>query len=184
MERLIPFPSTARSTGESEPPARRRREPREFERSTPARRARRRRQNAPWLQRNALSVAGVSMLLALLGLGFGLLQLMTRPEPTPALLAIEPTVVADGTTMNAAAIGPSVQLPSLGGPTAPLTSPTRHILASARVLEPNYTIEAGDTLGRIAVRFNTTVERIQALNNLSDPRALRIGTRLVIPPPL
>ena len=51
-------------------------------------------------------------------------------------------------------------------------------------MEPNYTIEAGDTLGRIAVRFNTTVERIQALNNLADPRALRIGTKLVIPPPL
>ena len=33
------------------------------------------------------------------------------------------------------------------------------------------------------IRFNTTVERIQALNNLADPRALRIGAQLVIPPP-
>ena len=45
-------------------------------------------------------------------------------------------------------------------------------------------VAGGDTLGQIAVRFNTTVERIQALNNLADPRALRIGTKLVIPPPL
>jgi LysM repeat protein len=185
--RSIRFPVPARSNGEPEPPARRRREPRDFEpRATPARRPRRRRSQAPWLQRNALSVAAVSILLALLGLGFGLLQLMTRPEPaSPALLAmIEPTVAATaGTTMNAAAIGPSVQLPAALSATSALVTPTREIQFNAKVLDANYTVEAGDTLGRIAVRFSTTVERIQALNNLADPRALRIGTKLVIPPP-
>ena len=180
LERLIRFPVPARSTGEPEPPVRRRREPRELDRAAPARRPRRRRQNTPWLQRNALSVAAVSILLALLGLGFGLLQMMTRADPAPALLAIEPTVVSAGTTLNAASVGPSIQLPS---GTALSPAPAREIQSSARVLEPNYTVEAGDTLGRIAVRFNTSVERIQALNRLADPRALRIGTKLVIPPP-
>ena len=50
--------------------------------------------------------------------------------------------------------------------------------------DPNYTVVGGDTLGKIATSNNTTVERIQALNNLADPRALRIGTKLIIPPPL
>jgi LysM repeat protein len=136
------------------------------------------------LQRNALSVAAVSVLVALLGLGFGLLQMINRGEPSPALLAVsqaEPTA-AVGTTLNAAAIGPSVQLVPSGLVSGEPRQ--REIQASARVIEPNYTIEAGDTLGRIAVRFNTTVERIQALNNLADPRTLRIGAKLVIPPPL
>jgi len=60
----------------------------------------------------------------------------------------------------------------------------RGIQSSVRVLQPNYTVAAGDTLGQIAARFSTSVERVQALNNLADPRALRIGTKLVIPPPL
>jgi LysM repeat protein len=55
---------------------------------------------------------------------------------------------------------------------------------SVKVLEPTYTIQAGDTLNRIAARFDTTVERIQAWNDLPDPRALRVGAKLVIPPPL
>jgi LysM repeat protein len=60
----------------------------------------------------------------------------------------------------------------------------REIVASTKVIEPNYTVASGDTLGQIATRFSTTVDRIQALNNLPDPRALRIGTKLIIPPAL
>lgn len=132
----------------------------------------------------------MSILVALLGLGFGLLQMITRPEPAPSLLAFgqaEPTVGA-GTTLNAAATGPAVPLgPAANSPSAPPSTAVdrpREITATARIIESNYVVSAGDTLGQIAARFNTTVERIQALNNLADPRALRIGTKLVIPPPL
>src|ERR1051325_8744434 len=80
QERLIPFPLSARSTGEPEPLPRRRREGHDLERPSPGRRAaRRRRADTPWLQRNALSVAAASVLVALLGLGFGLLQVINRP---------------------------------------------------------------------------------------------------------
>jgi hypothetical protein len=186
QERLIPFPAHARPTGESEPAPRRRRDTREFERNGAARRersaARRRRQSTPWLQRNALSVAAVSVLIALLGLGFGLLQMINRPDAAPALLAIgqpEPTASIVGTTVAV----PVSQAGLVMSDGPPAVAP-REIQATARVIEPNYTVQSGDTLGRIAVQFNTSVERIQALNNLTDPRALRIGTRLVIPPPL
>ena len=155
----------------------------------PPRRARRRRQSTPWLQRNALSVAAVSILMALLGLGFGLLQMINRPEPTAALLGIgqaEPNSALNG-SLAASSLAPGVQVAAVAGPPQPLAPPgadlQRQIQASARVLQPNYTVAAGDTLGQIAVRFKTSVERIQALNNLSDPRALRVGARLVIPPP-
>jgi LysM repeat protein len=124
------------------------------------------------------------LLLALLGVGFGLVQMINRPEASSALLAVTqagPTAAADAST------APGVQVASAISAPVPLTPPVgdvpRQIHSNARVLEANYTVAAGDTLGRIALRFNTTVERIQALNNLADPRVLRIGTKLVIPPP-
>src|SRR5207244_1324587 len=179
-------------SSEPDPVARRRHDVHDLDRTTsrPRRVRRRRRQDTPWLQRNALSVAAVSVLVALLGLGFGLLQMITRPESAPSLLAFgqpDPAVVA-GTTLNAAVSGPAVA-PGLVGssaPAAPLIAADRprEINSSARIIESNYVVASGDTLGQIAARFNTTVERIQALNNLADPRALRIGTKLVIPPPL
>jgi LysM repeat protein len=191
-ERLIPFPALSRSSSEPDLAPRRRHDAQDLDRATsrPRRGRRRRRQDTPWLQRNALSVAAVSVLVALLGFGFGLLQMITRPEPAPALLAFgqsEPTVVA-GTTLTAAVNGPAVQPGPIGGsvsaPPATATDRPREIKASATIIESNYVVAGGDTLGQIATRFNTTVERIQALNNLADPRALRIGTKLVIPPPL
>jgi LysM repeat protein len=186
-ERIIPFPATARSHGEPEPLPRRRRETHDAERATPTRRSpRRRRQNTPWLQRNALSVAAVSVLVALLGLGFGLLQLINRPEPSQALLAIPQSDVA-ASTLSVASTGQAVQLGTVAGPAlvgSPVLPAVREIVASTKVIEPNYTVASGDTLGQIATRFSTTVDRIQALNNLPDPRALRIGTKLIIPPAL
>ncbi|HLZ32294.1 MAG TPA: LysM peptidoglycan-binding domain-containing protein [Chloroflexota bacterium] len=189
QERLIPFPVPARSTGEPEFQPRRRRDPRDLERPTPQRRPRRRRQGTtPWLQRNALSIAAVSILAAVLGLGFGLLQTINRPESAaPALLAInqaDPTAMV-ATTAAIAGAGPA-QAAVNGNATASVSAADapREIKASAAVIQPTYTVQSGDTLGQIAGRFGTTVERVQALNNLTDPRVLRIGTKLVIPPPL
>jgi LysM repeat protein len=188
-ERLIPFPTTARSTNPEPEPVPRRRQGRDLDRaSSRPRRARRRRQETPWVQRNALSVAAISMLVALLGLGFGLLQMINRPEPAPApaLLALgtAEAPAAVSSTLNASISGPDVVGGELALTAATAVDRPRQIQATVRTIEPNYTVAAGDTLGQIATRFNTTVERIQALNDLADPRALRIGTRLVIPPTL
>jgi hypothetical protein len=178
-ERLIPFP--ARPASEAEPRARQLRrhrpEPRGAERSSTPRRPRRRRHSTPWLQRHALSVAALSFLVALLSVGFGVVQLLSRPEPTAALMPI--STPEQSTVMVAASVAPPVALSmSTALPAA------REIQASARVIEPDYMVVEGDTLGKIASRRNTTVERIQAFNNIADARALRIGARLVIPPPL
>lgn len=168
-DRVISFPGRGAPDGEPAP-----------RRSTARpRRARRRRQNTPWLQRNALSIAGISILVAFLGLGFGLAQLIARPEPAPqpALLVV-PNAEPAPTAVTAGALTPAAAQPAAAAPDGP-----RAIQANATVLEANYTVQSGDTLGQIATRFNTTVERIAALNNLADPRVLRVGAKLVIPPP-
>src|SRR6266702_1115746 len=132
QERLIPFPSASRSSSEPDPIPRRRNDVQDLDRTTsrPRRVRRRRRQDTPWLQRNALSVAAVSVLFALLGLGFGLLQMITRPEPAPSLLAFgqpEPPSAVAGTTLNAAVSGPAVALGPIGNAAAtpPLTTADR-----------------------------------------------------------
>jgi len=177
----------ARSSGEPEllQGQRRRREQRDADRATPAspRRARRRRQSTPWLQRNALSVAAVSVLIAFLGLGFGLLQMLNRPDGGAYSAAqAEAAQASAAGVMQAATVGGVV--PVVGPTGSDSAQGRRSIHTSARVLEPNYTVVAGDTLVKIATKFNTSVDRIQAFNTLSDPRTLRIGTKLVIPQPL
>jgi hypothetical protein len=42
-------------------------------------------------------------------------------------------------------------------------------------------VSAGDTLGGIAERYDTTVARLQALNPTADPQALRVGQELRVP---
>lgn len=44
-----------------------------------------------------------------------------------------------------------------------------------------YTVENGDTLGRIAAKHNTTVAALVEANGISNPNRIRIGQKLIIP---
>lgn len=44
-----------------------------------------------------------------------------------------------------------------------------------------YVVQRGDTLGRIAVRFNTTIATLAQLNGITNPNTIFVGQRLVIP---
>ena len=43
-----------------------------------------------------------------------------------------------------------------------------------------YTVKAGDTLGEIAKKYNTTYQKIAKDNNISDPNKIYVGQKLVI----
>ena len=118
-----------RSTGEPEllQAQRRRREQREADRTitTEPRRARRRRQSAPWLQRNALNAAAISVLIAFLGLGFGLLQMLNGADGSgPLYLAPSdlapsdvPTSTDNPDILQAAVASPRVRVGASGSGT-------------------------------------------------------------------
>lgn len=44
-----------------------------------------------------------------------------------------------------------------------------------------YTVQAGDSLGAIAAKFNSTIDAIIAENNIENPNALFVGQQLIIP---
>lgn len=48
-------------------------------------------------------------------------------------------------------------------------------------LTTSYTVARGDTLYRIAIRFNTTVSRLIALNHLANPNIIYVGQSLTVP---
>lgn len=41
-----------------------------------------------------------------------------------------------------------------------------------------YTVKAGDTLSEIAVKYDTTVAKLQKLNNISNPNLIKVGQKL------
>jgi lysozyme len=47
--------------------------------------------------------------------------------------------------------------------------------------EYTYTVQPGDSLGRIAVRYGTTVSALMEANNITDPNLIEAGQTLTIP---
>jgi len=90
-----------------------------------------------------------------------------------ALVAANPTVDA-----RKLQIGKTIQIPAptvtaaTPGGTAPVVD-----VASGETI---YTVKSGDTLGKLATQYRTTVAAIQAANGLADTR-IKVGQKLKIP---
>jgi LysM repeat protein len=52
---------------------------------------------------------------------------------------------------------------------------------TAPVATRTYRVKSGDTLSGIAARYKTTVATLMKLNNIKDPRLLRVGQVLKLP---
>jgi len=55
------------------------------------------------------------------------------------------------------------------------------VSAQVEPIPETYTVQAGDTLFRIAVRFNTTIDALAEANNISNTRQIVVGQVLQIP---
>ena len=105
-----------------------------------------------------------------------------------AMLAWRAWAPSDQVQRADAPVEPAAQEvgPGAGGPTVappPETRPagTGSVTTEIRVLEPNYRVAPGDTLGSIARRHGTTIEALASINNLENRNSLSIGQRLIIP---
>jgi LysM repeat protein len=95
----------------------------------------------------------------------GLVAATTHPAPTPQPSPTEAPATSEG------------------------ASPEGDVVATTDAATPDpatpelvrYKVRAGDTLSSIARRYGVTVKKLRAANDISDPRALKIGQVLVIP---
>lgn len=78
------------------------------------------------------------------------------------------------TNTNLIRVGQVLVIPGSGGTVTPPPPPTT---------SQRYTVRSGDTLYAIALRYNTTVARIAAVNNISNTSLIRVGQVLTISGP-
>lgn len=132
-----------------------------------------------------------------------------QPAPTEPVPASGEYIVAPGDTLTAIAkrfgvtvlalmqengiadarllrAGQRLRIPGAAGP---VPAPEKTPPAAEPVPEPVpaadgtvYVVQSGDTVSAIAARFHVTVQAIVKANNLADPRLIRPGQKLVIPP--
>lgn len=125
-------------------------------------RARRRR----WIAAAALAAS----------LAAGAFRLVTAEQP--ALAEAEPPPIDSVVQADPAAATQPLESPD---PVTAEPPPTSEPTSSLPEIKP-YTVQAGETLWDIAAKFSTDVDSILALNNVSDPATIQIGTELRILP--
>jgi LysM repeat protein len=89
-----------------------------------------------------------------------------EPTPTRAPLTISP-VASQGVDQTAFTPTPDAE----------------RVLPTPRQDSVQYIVQAGDTLGSIALAYDISVETLMEANQITDPNLLDIGTVLVIPAP-
>jgi len=128
--------------------------------------------------RRRRTLAAVGLALTLVGGVVGLRIWMAGPSPD-ARLASEPTTTAP----LPGSPSPDALLASEQATTAPLPGGTGiQPEPGLPAIPPPYTVETGDTLIGIALKFETTVEMLDLVNDLLDPDVLRVGQVLAVPP--
>lgn len=143
-------------------------------------RASRRGRGMSSLDRNVLSIGAA--VIAIVVLGYAVWQFVLAGSAQPGQ---QPGTTAQATSIAGAATATAKGTATEGGaqrvPTPTLASAQRSVKATIKVLEPNYTVVEGDTLGKIALASGNTVESLQGLNKLADPTLLSIGQKLIVP---
>lgn len=117
--------------------------------------------------------------------GGGLTPYVSVVTPTP--LPATATAYADATVLaritptplplTFAASASTVPATLATSPTAVLPTPT----ATLAVQGDEYTIQQGDTLLGIAIRFNIDFQELAKLNNITDPNKITAGQKIKLP---
>jgi LysM repeat protein len=93
-------------------------------------------------------------------------------QPTPTVMAVVPPTPSDTPRPTATRRATFTPVPATPSDTpTPTVTPTPII----------YVIKRGDTLLAIARQFGTTVQDLQEINGITDPRRLRISQEIIIP---
>jgi hypothetical protein len=124
--------------------------------------------------------------VVLVGLALGALLLARGPLTPGSSGAGDDGPSASSAASPSASLAPASSAPSVApASSAPTSRPTarpRPSAAPTAAPRPrSYKIQRGDTLGAIAARFGTTVKKLAALNNITNPSLIRVGQVLRLP---
>ncbi|MGE3272748.1 MAG: LysM peptidoglycan-binding domain-containing protein [Chloroflexota bacterium] len=123
-----------------------------------------------------------------IGMILGMVMVRVWDEASRAVASLPP----EGANVSAKPAGESARPPA-SEPVPPQPQPQAQVPAppapegagavttEIRILQPNYTVAPGDTLGIIARRHGTSVEALASINNLENRNSLSIGQKLIIP---
>ena len=118
-------------------------------------------------------------------IGLALCGLIGQIQPPLLAQTSNTYVVQPGDTLLGIALKLNVsasELQALNGLTNPDMLRVGQVLTlPAPRSAGTYVVQAGDTLGAIALRFRVPVDALARANRLADPDKLRVGQRLVIP---
>ncbi len=127
------------------------------------------------LDRRNLSIAGAIGLAHVVVVGLlGFSQGCRTPAPTPSVVEPPPAPVMPPPAVPEATPAPAPVLPP---PAVEAPAPQRPSLPPPR----EYTVQAGDSLSKIAVKFGVTTRELMELNNIKDPNKIRAGQKLILP---
>jgi murein DD-endopeptidase MepM/ murein hydrolase activator NlpD len=88
------------------------------------------------------------------------------------------------TPITAATPLPATYLPPTREPGQPILSPTpdaQRFLPTLRVNDEQYVLQPGDTLGKIAQKFQVSLDQLISANQIGNPDLVDVGQVLVIP---
>ena len=100
--------------------------------------------------------------------------------PQSIATAIIPTTTPTVTRVPTRTLTPTAVPPTdTPRPPTPTSTATPTIRPTATPVF--YVVQPGDTLGAIAAAYGVTAQAIMDANGITDPRVVRVGTRLIIP---
>ena len=106
------------------------------------------------------------------------------PLPSPDRTAVPspaPSASAPPQSAAAATAAAATPEPTLAATAAPEPPPPATPVPPVAPPQETYAVQQGDTLALIAQQFGTTVEALQAANNIDNPDEIVIGQVLVLP---
>jgi hypothetical protein len=114
-----------------------------------------------------------------LGMILGMVMVRVWDDASRAVAALPP----EGSAAPARKPGPPPAQPAIpeGTATEAAQDAVGAITTEIRVLQPNYTVAPGDTLGIIARKHGTSVDALASINNLENRNSLSVGQKLIIP---
>jgi nucleoid-associated protein YgaU len=111
------------------------------------------------------------------GMVLGMVMVRVWDDASRAVAALPP----EGSAQAPRQVAPPAPAPASEPVEQPAAPAAGAVTTEIRVLQPNYTVAPGDSLGIIARKHGTSVDALASINNLENRNSLSVGQKLIFP---